>query len=214
MPDPQVRDHRPHVMEELSRDGFLVIDGCDTKTAEELAASLGSAGQWQTLVARRAEDADPWSLSGVYGLGEFPWHTDGVVATSPPRFLGFYCESAARDAAPTELLDLAASAQFSLTQRLAKLTLQVTDRSKRSRYLPALRRQGSTLAVRWDTRVAAPTDSLSGSEVIESLRCAPPTISIPWLPSRVLFIDNHRILHRRPAIGQPSARILKRIYVY
>ena len=76
------------VASRLNERGYAIVDGGSRADAECLARQLGIVqGTWERLVVRDANDAGPWSLSGVFGRSAFPWHTDGAVASVPPRYV-------------------------------------------------------------------------------------------------------------------------------
>src|SRR3954447_1943625 len=176
MPSPDVEGRRTFVQMDLEHSGIAVVDDCNAETAELMARSLGTVrSQWKMLISRPSELSDPWSLSGQYGLGEFPWHTDGAVASRPPRLLTFHCDEASDDAEPTDVLDLANLAYSSMAELLSKIVLRVTDRAGNSRYLPALRHVAGKLTVRWDSRVSAVTDSALAGAIKEQLDVAEPS---------------------------------------
>lgn len=207
-------DHPASIVADLANHGYAVVDDCDTGTAEHLARLLGSVRTgWQTLVSKPEDAADPWSLSGRYGLGQFPWHIDGAVASMPPRLFVLHCSSTSDVAEPTELLDFTHESNRNTAQLLSKVVLRARNRTGRIKYLPAILHSGGTPMLRWDPRtceVARPEWERIG-DIIEA---TPPTSEVAWRPNRVAFIDNRRNLHRRPPIKTAGVRELRRLYVY
>lgn len=155
----------------------------------------------QPLVARSSEAADPWSHSGQYGLGQFPWHTDGAIDSEPPRYMILECVQDLTNT-PTELLvpdpDTVAA--------MRSTTLTVRDRWDRKRYLPAYSRNANSWRLRWDPRVATPNTE----DRISSL---PATHEVKWSPGVVLVVDNFHALHRRPSVATQGTRVLNRYYI-
>jgi hypothetical protein len=73
------------VQDVLFRRGYAWLDGA---TSSAIGTHLGRSGPSEMLAPRERATADPWSLSGAYGLGTFPWHTDGAIASNPPTSPG------------------------------------------------------------------------------------------------------------------------------
>ena len=76
----------------LDSTGVAVLNDCDLEQLEVLARSYGEVrSPWKKLVPQDARTADSWSLSGMFGLGAFPWHTDGAVSPRSPSVVLLYC---------------------------------------------------------------------------------------------------------------------------
>jgi L-asparagine oxygenase len=198
----------------MSSRGAVVLDGESVSAVERLARALGETPTgWQTLVPKEAKVADPWSLSGQFGMGDFPWHIDGAVADHPPAVLVMRCVSADPNIEPTHLMRLTCSGRDEIVDALAPVVVEVKTRAGRVQYLPALRRGRTGISVRWDPRTCKAIPSKRTGDVTQMLECAEATDEISWVPGRTLLINNRTVLHRRPAITSRS-RILSRLYVY
>jgi alpha-ketoglutarate-dependent taurine dioxygenase len=158
------------------------------------------------LLARDRSSAAAWSLSGAYGLGAFPWHTDGALSTNPPRWLVLRAVTLER---PTWTEILAPDAD--LIAQLRRTVLRGTDRLGRVRYLPALtRRPDGVDRVRWDVRTCPPVTGLKMTHVEQK----PASALVEWQVGRLLIIDNARVLHRRPSVAEAGERRIERTYVW
>lgn len=189
---------------QLSELGYASVDGGDSNSL--VAAALGRAGESVLLAPHDAADADPWSLSGKYGLNAFPWHTDGAISTRAPEIIGL---RAIRLSEPTstELLDLSTD----LIEALERTVLRVKSRTGRIRYLPAVvPTKDGQKKVRWDPRTCEPITGVA----VEEIDQLPSTVRIDWEEGRFLLINNKRLLHRRPAVDRGSARVLERTYFW
>ena len=188
---------------DLEREGWILLE---RSSAKEVAARLGRPSISTRLQPKATSEADPWSHSGVYGFGQFPWHTDGALSSSPPRWLLL---RAIELSGPTwtELL----LPDSGIHASLRRTTLRATDREGGVRYLPAVvvLPDGGT-RLRWDPRICKPQRGLK----IEDVELQAPTVRVEWKPERLLVIDNFRALHRRPAVQGQTARILERTYVW
>lgn len=179
----------------LASYGFAVIDS---------GAVPNISGRWgnpQPIVSREQDGS--WSLSGAYGLGGFPWHTDGAISSRPPRWIVLRALSIPRPTC-TELLDPGPS----LLSELRRTVLLATDRTGRTRHLPAAIPDYGRWRIRWDPRTCTPRTGLS----VDDVNAQRPTVVIEWREGRVLVLDNTRLLHRRPAVT--AGRVLERIYVW
>jgi hypothetical protein len=190
--------------ERLSDQGYAILDGQDSNSL--VAAALGQAGESVLLSPRDALDADPWSLSGRYGLSVFPWHTDGAVSTRAPDIIILRAVRCSKQTY-TELLDPPSGT----LDALQNTVLRVKNRGGHARYLPAVvSGQDGQKKVRWDSRTCEPLKGIAMQEV-EQL---PATVRIDWVEGRLLLINNRRLLHRRPTVAQGSDRLLERTYVW
>lgn len=188
--------------QELLLQGFVVLD---ERSTADVGRRLGRSGLPHLLTPRDRAAAKEWSLSGVYGLGPFPWHTDGAVSSTPPRWLLLRAiQVSARTA--TELLEPDSDVLAAMRQTV----LRVTDRAGQVHYAPAALPHGDQWQLRWDPRVGSPRGALTGQKMEQQL----PTAVIEWKEQRILVVDNARLLHRRPAVDGSAQRILERIYIW
>lgn len=168
-----------------------------------LLESLGTVRAAGILTPKDPADARPRSLSGVYGRGAFPWHTDGAVAADPPRWLGMY--SSASSAVATEILDPSPD----LLDTLSRTTVRATDASGQTVMRVAMMNVSENLTrVRWDPR-ACP----SGDPELDALvEAEVATGHATWAGDTWVVIDNFRLLHRRPSAFSDPSRELHRYY--
>ena len=190
-------------VEDVQLRGFAVLDDA---TPQFVIAQLGQrAGRSEELTPRVREAAAPWSLSGTYGMGSFPWHTDGAVSTDPPRWIVMYAKRISGHTY-TELLDPLPSLQL----KLRRTVLRVIDNRGRARHLPASLPTKDGLRLRWDPRICTP---LTGAS-LEEVEGHEPSVKVSWVKGRVLILDNFRLLHRRPGMSGVTERVLERTYVW
>lgn len=189
-------------MSELRTSAYAVGHG--REEFDVVVRELGPVVDGGTLVPR-AESESEWSLSGAYGLGQFPWHTDGAISSAPPRWMLLYGERVV-SLATTDLL----VPSEHLLQRLAGSVLRSKDRSGRVRYLPAVvPLDDGRSRLRWDPRACPAVDDA----VTAFVAAQAPTVSIQWRQDMFVVVDNFRVMHRRsPADG--LERRLSRSYVF
>lgn len=176
------------------------------ETPEEARAAAVSLGfTTADEILRPRSTGAGWSLSDTYGHGAFPWHTDAAVALDPPRWFVLSAAEISEETQTEVLIPPAA-----VLTKMRRSPLRVRSRNGRVRYLPAAVRERYGHRLRWDPRVASP--AMPGlAEEIEALQA---TCVIEWNPGVSVIVDNHRALHRRPAVGVGSNRTLIRYYVH
>jgi alpha-ketoglutarate-dependent taurine dioxygenase len=141
----------------------------------------------------------------MFGLGEFPWHTDGAVSDNPPRWLILSC-LVNRSSANTQLY-LPKSDELEI---LNGTVLRSQNSLRQIRYLPAISDRNGVTLLRWDPRACPPGDTSSS----DLFRNVPPDVSVTWREGASLIVDNFRLLHRRTSIMGGRDRLIKRGYVY
>ncbi|TDC47633.1 hypothetical protein E1258_28465 [Micromonospora sp. KC207] len=188
---------------DLATAGWAVLDHA---SATDVGAYLGRASAPMRLEPKDKGEALSWSLSGVYGLGAFPWHTDGAISSDPPRWLLIQAIELS-DRTWTELL----APNGDILACLRKTSLRAMDPVGRVSYLPAVAPLGpGRMRLRWDPRICTPRYGLA----IDEIEGQTPTARVEWQPGRLLVIDNFRVMHRRPAVHGQLKRILERTYAW
>jgi alpha-ketoglutarate-dependent taurine dioxygenase len=187
----------------LAVEGYAVVDHSNPSM---LGNYLGRPGPPERLAPSASEAARRWSLSGVYGLDAFPWHTDAALSSTPPRW---FLLAASQITRPTwtEIL----KPDGDLLAGMKRTLLRATDHRQRTQYLPAaVPEQGGIHRLRWDPRTCKPVSGLS----IEDVATAEPSDRINWRIGRILIVDNALVLHRRPAVAEGEQRVLERTYIW
>lgn len=207
----QVLDSIQHVgwthLREISRTDFL-----------ELAQILGvplrrPGGLVEDLRIRPPEAATPRSLSGLHGLGEFPFHTDFAHYVMPPRYVLLRSATPA-NIRPTTLQSLSAIPMSSSERRILQRRVWLVRGGPIPFYAPVLFGDGGY--VRWDAACMTPCSmSIDAFEAwTECLRAVQP-VHFEWDLNTVLIIDNWRVLHGRAGktMNSDSDRLIERISV-
>ncbi|WP_414731645.1 TauD/TfdA family dioxygenase [Williamsia sp.] len=97
-----------------------------------------------------------------------------------------------------------------LRRELHRLTLLIRQETGRKAYLPAIISEGrNQWRLRWDPRatIHGPDEARSAVE------SAQPTDEVVWQPGRTLILNNHRVMHRRPAVSSAAGRVLVRTFI-
>lgn len=213
-------------MQSLKRDvelhGYAVLRECcpeiDTLT---LAMSLGvpiepwAGGTVQDLVPR--ETATPNTYSGIYGLGQFPFHTDLAHWRVPPRYLLLRCVAGYADI-PTLLLDGEALFEAVTLDILTRAVFKPRRPVNGSLMLLRLcEPKAEGLCFRWDEvflRSASPVGDLASSLILENIRKSEPLQIALVGAGDTLLVDNWRMLHARSPIPlEREDRKIQRIYL-
>ena len=172
----------------------------------------------QTLTPRKESEAPESLYSGVFGLSEFPLHSDLAHWAVPPRYFMLRCIHGANDVA-TKLLP--ASVVVS-TIGHAILQRALVKPRRASRYgnvglLPLLFFSGQTNGLRWDSLFLTPM-SAAARDVMDFMTGSERTWNerkeiILVRPGDTLIVDNWRMLHgRSDAVAGPK-RIIERVYL-
>ena len=209
-------DERADVLSELTarlhNEGFAITDFTDVPKAQQIMRSLGHYRPEldSILQPRRGNKFAAKSFSDLHGHLTFPWHTDGAVALSPPRYIAMLGYQVERDAAPTELFDVATCDEIDMSLRAQLLQIKLPNGNCRRLRCSEVR--NNTRLRRWDSRHFNPL--ASNTELLNLLKVTSPSNSITWNNGRLLLFDNWRFLHRRPAVNLNARRAIWRGYSY
>jgi hypothetical protein len=183
----------------------------------ELKSALSSLGPTtqSNLSVRAKENARPNSLSGTFGTGAFPHHTDFAFRPTPPRVIALCNQTDFYFQRGTALADLTAL-PVDLAGALKKSAWRLRSNGKVF-IVSGCISIGSQFAFRWDPEVLTPANR-------DAARCAS---SIPafllnhqrifrWCPRSALLINNWRFTHARESeiLGASEDRRLVRYEVW
>lgn len=172
-------------------------------------------GLVQSLVPRAK--AAPNSYSGIYGIGNFPLHSDLAHWRTPPRYLLLRCVTGYADIS-TLLVDG--------HDLIDAITLDILARAI---FKPRRPRDGSvfllrlcdfiedTVRIRWDEAFLKPASRIgevADLRIREWLSTCKPTALSLAQPHDTLLIDNWRMLHARsPILPGRENRVIQRVYL-
>jgi hypothetical protein len=150
------------------------------------------------------------TFSSIYGMGEFPWHTDGAISISPPRYFVLRSISSGMTE-PTLLLDVLKilTRRELLTRSMQALFSSRTPLS--TSITPFVQHLNAMLRVRYDSRTMKPLNR-TANLISDLIRDHEPDGRIYWTQNRTVVVDNYRMLHARPAI-EDASRLLERVTV-
>lgn len=193
------------------------------EASEEIAKSLGDISPIGTCLPvelRPSEQSGsgPNTYSGIYGLGEFPPHTDLAHWRSPPRFLMLRCKKGYAEVR-TELIDGYEIVERIGRERFSRALFQ--PRRPLKGKLPLLHLfspndPGADL-VRWDNLFLEPANDIGrecAAQFRFELRSANRLSIALQDEADTLIIDNWRMLHNRTSVSECSQdRVIERVYL-
>jgi hypothetical protein len=213
------------VRSEIAANGYAFLPSLDqNRTTEEVVSSLGVIGaRGETapvhlLKPTLAESSTPNTYSGMYGHGQFPFHTDLAHWPYPPRFLLLRC-LIGYPAIPTMLLDGARLVEIIGSAALSRSLVQPRRPLRGS--LPLLRlydsQRGDHGLFRWDEvfiRPASTAGRAGFDKVRQEVSHAQPTKISLVSRGDTLILDNWRMLHARsPVPSECQDRAIERAYL-
>ncbi len=185
----------------------------------ELAYSLGqpissrvNSAIIDHLVPIKSSDAHQQSLSINFGIGDFPFHTDGAYFKTPPRYIIMRYLKGTPNPTPTILCDLN-KLNSDDKENLKNCIWKV--KSRNNDFLSTILSDNETF-YRYDKCVMTPVVSKNQNGFyFESLIANLPKKEINWTINKAVIIDNWTNLHTRPKVNEQEInyRMIQRIMV-
>lgn len=178
----------------------------DTLVADDVA-------NMQILVPKRSEGLERSSYSGLYGMRDFPLHTDLAHWYEPPRYLLLRCIEPSQDV----ITHVVRSEDIFGLER--EITL------KRALFRPRRRLEGRLTCLRlregecnrWDSTFISPVNALASklqSRIEDRIKNAKVESIFLKTKGDCLLIDNWKMLHGRSLVPLESAhRRIERVYL-
>lgn len=207
----------------LNEHGYIFIAGHrpDINTAK-LAHLIGKPiAPWEGKLIQRLVprvSAPPNTYSGIYGLNEFPLHTDLAHWRKPPRYFILRCKTGSPNV-NTFILDGRKLIEH-LGEDFFKRAIFKPRRPLRSSGLGLLRPYWpieGNYCIRWDSIFLKPASKLGelAFQKIETFlkKCDPVSLTLSD-PGDMIIVDNWRMLHGRSSIpAECHHRVIERIYL-
>lgn len=205
--------------EKLARYGFVFLNEFGTcSNILEIGKRLGGIYKVptmplvQSLTPRCKETEKSNTYSGLFGYGDFPFHTDMAHWHVPPRYIVMRCEIPNEDVS-TRIV----SANTVLPDHRSSI-------ARRALFKPRRRLDNKSYFVRlsehqfwrWDSVFIQPANELARQlkTDIEVRLSTVPSEEIRFTrPGQVLILDNWSVLHGRSAVANNSHRSVERIYL-
>jgi hypothetical protein len=171
------------------------------------------------LHIRSVEAAPRRSLSGKYGRGRFPFHTDSAHWRIPPRYLLLRLQEGTCSARPTLLASFNNFCASEAVLDLLEHEVWVVD-GGRGRFLTSLLDKDMVpgeLMLRFDPECMTRAERSFGRSAASLARlCRDVATKFDWESDVVLVIDNWRTLHGRgsaPGRTPHETRVLERVLI-
>lgn len=208
---------------EIARNGFVFLPRWREETSsEDIANAVGRRLAFKAAPAVHdivpKTNAGPNTYSGIYKLGEFPFHTDMAHWRTPPRYLMLRCLKG-HASVVTDLidgLDIVESIGPSILSRALVKPRRPLNGSIPlfSLFRPAT--PGRSSMLRWDEVFIVPA-SPAGERGFNSMKeemAAAQRVSIALQSEGdTLLIDNWRMAHARSAVSvDQTDRVIQRSY--
>lgn len=172
----------------------------------------------QTLTPKEIDRSTPNTYSGIYGLDEFPMHTDLAHWDEPPRYLVLRC-IVGTPLVKTRLIDFRKLAERIGNCELRRLLVQPRRSMNGRRSLKNVLeiKKGNRQIYRWDSVFIEPATKISEGAYLELKEAIGHEESIEITlerPGDTVVIDNWRMLHgRSPVPDMARERRIERVYM-
>ena len=180
-------------------------------------ATLQGYSQTQILEPRLRSEASPTSFSGMYGLANFPVHTDLAHWAVPPRYFVLRCIQG-DPAVTTSLVDgLTLQTSIGLADLFRALVQPRRPLSGRVSLLRLLEIvEGTHDVLRWDEEFIRPATAAAVEtcgRVREFLHKTGARQLCLVRPGDTLVVDNWRVIHGRSSVASATRRKIERAYL-
>ncbi|MEG3159426.1 TauD/TfdA family dioxygenase [Sphingomonas sp. LB2R24] len=206
----------------MAADGYAILAGLapglrSDHVAEKLGETIAPWGGDVVQSLMPKTTSTPNTYSGIFGVGQFPFHTDLAHWSVPPRYLLLRCVRGYADV-PTLMLDGRAIGAIMGNEALGRALARPRRPQHGELRLLRLRQTvGPDEIIRWDSVYLTPASRVGvlAFETFQSLiHEAKPQPAVMVNDGDVLVIDNWRMLHARPAIPPDRRdRKLERVYL-
>lgn len=208
---------------QLKEQGWTIVHGI-TSQLDLLAVAL-SVGRPKSsptgeivklLIPRLSEESRDRTLSGTYGTGQFPLHTDTAFWPLPSRYLVFRATGDIRRA--TTLLSFAALLEKLGTdfRRLAERSIWSATTHRKAFYCSMVFKVGNERCWRYDSQCMSPANKAASQvrRILDTRLAEIRETELYWTEGTSVVVDNWKVLHGRgPMPVAERQRTLERIYV-
>lgn len=164
-----------------------------------------------TLAIKSKQDANPKSLSALYGDKDFPFHTDGAYLTEPPKYVILRSPKQIRNC-PT----LICKPKFTKADKksLAKNVWLVNGGRGRF-YTSLLEENDNDYRLRFDLACMRPalSEFKSSADIMASVIASTTNQEVNWNANQCVIFNNWKLLHSRADAKNSADRILERIWL-
>jgi L-asparagine oxygenase len=206
--------------EKLTECGWARLDIEPGKSLLEFATELGapipdpSGSMNRFLIAKHQSNARRNTTSSIYGLDNFPLHTDYAHLATPPRYL-LLRSHFGRSATTTSILNPLNAFGRTWLDYLKRATWRIS--SGFSSRAGIMHLPGTSHGFRWDPYLMRPLNKFAMSASIDLKylfqNCTSAYIHAWEHSQEVLLIDNWHVLHGRGAAAEFDHRCIERVFL-
>ena len=219
-----------NIASRLYRSGYVLIRGWRREeTTIAIGQSIGAVvdihallpqnniASVQTLEPRTEAASSLYRYSGVFGLNEFPLHTDLAHWMRPPRYFVLRCQNGSQ-AVTTRLLASSTLASVLGARTLGRALVRPRRRGPNTALclLPLVFFSDGVYAFRWDSLFLVPMNE-AAHQVAKLMRTQAWHLSEALTLAEsgdTLIVDNWRVLHGRSKVPLADIdRRLERVYL-
>ena len=177
---------------------------------EVVAALEPTRRRCSRLAARPADRARPNTLSSRYGLAALPLHTDDAATAEPPRYILLAAPS--WRTAPTTVLDLGPLiGRLELEGRRSLFRVDAGRSRHLQRFLDV---RGRGWLMRFNDDVMEPVEEAARAVRRSIGDLHHEAIEVSWANTRLLVLDNWRVLHGRGAVKCSRRSCIRRLAIW
>lgn len=178
---------------------------------EVITSRKNSNNLIDTLTVKSKVDANPKSLSALYGVNDFPFHTDGAYLIVPPKYVilrspELICNCPTFICTPT----------FTKSDRraLAK-NVWLVNGGRGKFYTTMIEDSGNDYRLRYDLACMRPSlpDFQNSADIMASIISTSTKLEINWAPNQCIIFNNWKLLHSRADATNSATRILERVWI-
>ncbi|MCW7490857.1 Fe(II)-2OG oxygenase family protein [Leptospira meyeri] len=157
-----------------------------------------------------SENSRPESLSKIYGLGEFPLHTDTAHWAYPAKYIILGCKTKGSCDRTTTLLNWF-DIKFTTSEKLLLKNAIFLFRNGSNSFYSTIESIFHPF-IRYDRECMYPTsdDSSLLLEIIQEKIATIEKTAFSWENNRILIIDNWKILHGRSKTSNTNSNLSSR----
>lgn len=204
---------------ELEQNHWTTFQADNSQELLTVAASIGqvissrknSSDLIDTLTIKSKSDANPKSLSALYGDKDFPFHTDGAYLAEPPNYVILR--------SPKNILNcptLICNPIFTTTGRNdLKKNVWLVNGGRGKFYTSIIEDNNSDYRIRFDLACMRPAldDFKSSADIMTSAISSSYNQEINWKANQCIIFNNWKLLHSRADATKSADRILERVWI-
>lgn len=163
------------------------------------------------LSVNKKENANPKSLSALYGEKSFPYHTDGAYLPVPPKYLILRSPKQINDC-PTKLC----IPKFNDDdKRVLIKNVWLVNGGRGKFYSSIIGNKNNDFIIRFDLACMKPAldEFISSINIMEKTIKSSKIQLIDWKSNQCIIFNNWKLVHARADATKVKSRILERVWI-